>query len=245
MKKSAIVLMMCLAAGLCFTSCTKKEKELIVKPATIADDWDSWAFTWNEAHTQCTTVNRNNGERVWNLDYSTANTVKITGYSTMTITLGSNGYASKYADEWGDTFEYTYDAEGHMTKVTRSGEVRSNIVWTGGNMTSWSKFDTNDSGATVEYKKTHTYSTVANLAGIYEVYCEKAGAPRWLFETGLFGKPNAYLCATNKWDYSETTSNLSYTFDSYNCPLKMTKTYGEDTENFSWTYNYIQVPDAK
>ena len=180
-------------------------------------------------------VSRNNGEREWDFTY-TGDKIEATGYSAFTITLGANGYASEYKDEW-DTFTYTYDNNGYVTQVKKNGEVCANAVIEDGCITKWSKFeDRNEDGVAEECWKEHIYSNMKNVAGIHNIYVEK-GAGRWLQELGFFGKPTKYLCESNGWDYSDTPSTLTYEFDEKNCVTKEIKSAADYVENYfySWT----------
>lgn len=208
-----------------------------VRIASWADDWDSYAYTF-DADGKVTKVSRNNGEREWTFTYN-GNKIEATGYSAFTITLGDNGYASEYKDEW-DTFTYTYDADGYVTQVTRNGEVCANAVIQDGCILKWSKFeDRDEDGTPEEYWKEHTYSNFPNVAGIHNIYVEK-GAGRWLQELGFFGKPTKYLCESNGWDYSDAPSTLSYEFDEKNCVTKETKSAADYEENYFYTWTSLE-----
>ncbi len=210
-----------------------------------ADDWDSYKYSYN-AEGKVVGVNRNEGERVWEVVYE-GNTVRI-NYLTdpadeekfYTITLGENGYAASFADCW-DTFTYTYDANGYCTQIKKNGEVDSNIVIEDGCLLKWSKFDDRDGDGTAEECwKIHTYGTEKNVAGIRNIYAER-GAGRWIQEMGFFGKATAYLCTGNKWDYNDgQESPLNYELDENGCVTHELKGWDGEVENFYYTWEVVE-----
>lgn len=108
MKKIFGILAAVAMVAACNTSCSKSDDNgggngggntANVRIATWADDWDTYAYTF-DAEGKVIKVSRNNGEREWDFTY-TGDKIEATGYSAFTITLGANGYASEYKDEWG------------------------------------------------------------------------------------------------------------------------------------------------
>ena len=231
-----------LITGLFFLSCenddsnndSETEKTTTAQITSWADDWDSYSYSYDNEG-RVIKIDRNNGEREYNLSY-TEGTISISGYATYTIVLGSNGYASSFSDEW-DTYQYTYDSEGYMTKIEKEDDIVSNIIVENGCISSWSKFEDG-----VEFVKNHTYSSAENVAGINNIYSEKGGFDRWLAELGFFGKPTKYLCSGNQWDYSESGSQITYEYDENGFVLKEVKNFPADdwTENYSYTWNIIE-----
>lgn len=207
-----------------------------------ADDWDSYVFEYNDEG-RVVKASRNDGEREWNFAYN-GNEISVTGYSEFTITLGANGYASTYVNEYDETYTYTYDNDGYVTQIKKNGEVCSNVQIQDGCIIKWSKFSDQDGdGTPEEVWKEHTYSNVRNVGGIHNIYAE-VGAGRWLQELGFFGKPTQYLCSGNGWDYSSTPSTLEYEFDSNNCVKKEIKTGGSGddvyVENYFYTWETLE-----
>ena len=110
------------------------EETVKVRLAGWADDWDSYVYEY-DAEGKVVKASRNDGEREWNFSYN-GNVITATGYSEFTITLGTNGYASEYKDEW-DTFTYTYDSEGYVKQIKKNGEVCANAVVEDGCILKW------------------------------------------------------------------------------------------------------------
>ena len=229
------------------TACSKNENnggnggggEETVKVRLVgwADDWDSYVYEY-DAEGKVVKASRNDGEREWNFSYN-GNVITATGYSEFTITLGTNGYASEYKDEW-DTFTYTYDSEGYVKQIKKNGEVCANAVVEDGCILKWSKFeDRDEDGTAEECWKDHTYTSTKNLAGVYTIYVEK-GASRWLQELGFFGKATKYLCSANGWDYSNSPSSLEYELDSKGCVIKEIKKGADYEENYYYTWEYLE-----
>ena len=102
MKKILGILAAVAMVAACNTSCSKSDDNgggngggntANVRIATWADDWDTYAYTF-DAEGKVIKVSRNNGEREWDFTYS-GDKIEATGYSAFTITLGANGYASE------------------------------------------------------------------------------------------------------------------------------------------------------
>lgn len=101
------------------------------------------------------------------------------------MTLNDQGYVATFVDG-SNTYEYTYDENGYMTKAEKNGNIASNITIENGNITQWTRFSDG-----VEQFKVQTYSAVPNVGGAHCIYAEGSGLSRWLVETGLFGKASA------------------------------------------------------
>lgn len=203
----------------------------IYRVATFADDWDKWYYEYNDNGTvkRIYRMDGENLDREWIFAYD-GNNVSVTGKNEYSITLNEQGYAATFNDGW-DVYSYTYNEDGYMTKVERGGKIFSNITIENGNIMKWSKF-TDD----VEQFKIQTYSSIPNTGGAHCIYSEKAGASRWLMETGLFGKASAYCHETNGWDYSATWSKFTFEYDANGCIVKEMKDYDGYVENFFYTY---------
>jgi uncharacterized protein YxeA len=214
---------------------------------TESDQDESWAdiykYTYN-ADGKVTKITREGLDGVINREYAFAysgNTITITRddkdgddpYTFLTITLGSNGYASAMSDEW-DNYVYTYNADGYMTKIDRSGELRSTITIADNCISTWTRLN-NDAWQT----KDHAYSAEENVAHIYNIYSEQFGSSRWLMETGLFGKAGVKLCSDNQWQHSAIGSTLTYELDNNKCVTKEIKTYDGWKEYYAYTWTVL------
>lgn len=259
MKKTLLGLVAFAAILLVFTSCERKPKpETIYLPqiatftAEYSDGADQWTYHY-DAEGKVTKVERfwvtAEGvapDKEWNFAYGAKGDVTITGSGNYTITFGENGYASTFTesgDGWAETYTYTYDALGYLVSVDRDGSHRSDVKIEDNNITYWTK-PGEEEGSWL--KKNHTYLTQDNVAGIRNIYCERAGASRWLQELGWFGKPTAKLCSTNQWENSDKGSVLTYLFDEHNWVTQETKIYGGDEEYpeiYKYTWNVIEVTE--
>lgn len=205
------------------------------KVASFADDWDAWFYSYNDAglpnRIYRTSDNTAAGplDREWIFTYE-GSTLKVTGKNEWTMTLNDKNLVEKLVDGE-DTYAYTYDEDGYLTQVTKNGEVAVNIVIESGNIMKWSKMK---DGA--EVWKLHTYDAVPNVSGCHATTAEGIGASRWLVETGLFGKGSAQLHKEIRWDYSEVGSTYTFDLDANGCVIGEHKKYGEDVENFTYTY---------
>ena len=202
---------------------------------TFADDWDKWFYEYNDDWTVKRIFRTADGTREGDLDREwvfayDGNKIEVTGKNNYHITLNDKGLVEKFADEW-DTCEYTYDEDGYMIQCVKNGEVAVNIDVQDGNIMRWSKLK---DGNTVW--KLHTYTSTPNVSGMHATTAEGIGASRWLVETGLFGKGSANLHATIQWDYSETASTYTFDLDADGAVTAEHKKYGEDVENFFYTY---------
>jgi hypothetical protein len=225
--------------------------ELKVRLASYAesDQDESWADIYKYqygADGKVSKITREGTDGVLNREYTfayAASGLTITvdkkegdpAYTYATITFGGNGYAASLKDEWDETYAYTYNADGYMTNVKRDGANRSDITVEDGCIATWTRSQ-ND----VWQTKDHTYSTEKNVAGIHNIYSEQFGSSRWLMETGMFGKANAYLCTGNKWQHSDVGSALTYALDDAQCVTRETKDYDGWKEYYSYTWTKLE-----
>lgn len=234
-----------------FTSCGEenKEKETKAQIATFDDQWEGYfSYTFNADGKPTQIVRREEGDATspvsatYTFAYDGATlivTVAKMGeepYQWAEIHFGANGYVSSFKDEW-ETYSYTYNADGNITSCDRDGTARGTVTYSDGDLITFTR-PADDGGWE---PKTHTYTADLNAEGIHNIYFERIGAPRWLVETGLFGKPTKHLCATSKWQTSETTSNYTYAIDSKGRVVRETKMYGNDPEVYEYTWNEIEV----
>ena len=252
MKKIFSILAMMIAVSVIVSSCKKdepEEPEYKFMVETYSEDWgsgvDQWVYTY-DATGKVTKVIRNWVEnnnpvldKQWDFVWANS-TLTITGNNNYQITFGSNGYAAtmtESGDGWAETYTYTYDSNGYLVSVSRDGELRSEIVIENGNIKTWSRLSDG-----VWQVKNHTYSTIENVHGIYNIYSERAGASRWLMEMGYFGKPCKNLCETNQWAHSDKGSTMQYDFDTVNNTVtKVIKTYDGYDEISLYTWESYEV----
>lgn len=218
-----------------FTTLGKPVEAKTYKIASFGDDWDTWFYQYNEDGTVKRVYRTQDGtaggalDREWNFAYNGSN-ISVTGKNTYDFTLNEQGYVATMVDG-STTYDYVYDADGYMIQAYKNGDVVSNIQIQDGNIMAWSK---QKDGA--EVWKLHTYDSALNVGGIHGIYAEGTGPSRWLVETGLFGKANTNLHATNQWDYSSTGSSFTYEFDANGCVKTEIKAYGSDLEHAYYTY---------
>ncbi|GHV01581.1 hypothetical protein FACS1894159_09630 [Bacteroidia bacterium] len=233
-----------LLAAATLASCDSKKKNDPTPPppvytyqvASFADEWDSWAYTYN-ADGKVEQIDRNSGERVYNFAYS-GNNVSVSGYATFTMVLGQNGYVASMVDQWDDARSFTYDAKGHMLTALKDTDLKSTVTIADECIASWTRYQS-DAWQT----KNHTFdSAKPNTGAIHNIYSEAAGVDRWLFESGLFGKPSAFMCSSSQWTHSTTAATYSYEYDDNGCATREIKAYGTDEpEIYTYTFNKITV----
>ena len=249
--KKVLYAMALLGVALAFTACNKPaanntpEETKIVKRLTMCgDQWDKYAFTYG-ADGKVTLVNRNEGERTWTFTWAgnvgTAKYVKEGEEKGDNVfTLGDNGYLKTWANEWGDTWGFTYDANGYLTKIERTDKdpvvVKSNCVWENGDLKKWSRFG--DSG---EQFKLQSFLADENVAGIFPDACDKADVYRWIFELGMCGKPSKHLLDEAIWEGAEEKAVHTYEKDADGFVTKVSKVYGsDDPEIYEYQWEVVK-----
>ena len=245
MKKILYAIAILGVAALAFTSCKKDNEEpKIVKRLTMCgDQWDKYAFTYG-ADGKIALVNRNEGERTWTFTWAgnvgTAKYVKEGEEKGDNVfTLGDNGYLKTWANEWGDTWGFTYDANGYLTKIERTdkGAVKSNCVWANGDLSKWSRFK--DDGS--EEWKIQSFLADENVGGIFADACDKADVSRWIFELGLCGKPSKHLLDQAAWEGSEAIAVHTYEKDADGFVTQVNKVYdGGDPEIYEYSWEVVK-----
>ena len=135
------------------------------------------------------------------------------------MTLNDQGYVATFVDG-SNTYEYTYDENGYMTKVEKNGNIASNITIENGNIMQWTRFSDG-----IEQFKVQTYSAVPNVSGAHCIYAESSGASRWLVETGLFGKASANCHTSSGWQHSSSTATYTFEYDENSCIKEESKNY--------------------
>ena len=233
-------------AVVCLSVCGKEEIKIQKRLTMCGDEWDKYVFTYN-ADGKIAMVNRNEGERTWTFTWNgnnaTAKYVKDgEEKGDWTFNFGSNGYLTTQANEWGDTWGFTYDSEGHLTKITRTdrNEVKANCTWQDGNLIKWSRFSSGE-----EQWKVQTFLAEENVAGIFPDATDKADVPRWMFEVGMCGKPSKYLLDQATWDGSGAIAVQTYVKDADGFVTKVNKVYdGGDPEIYEYAWEDI-TPSKK
>ena len=196
-------------AVVALSGCSKPEPKIQKRLVMCGDEWDKYAFTYG-ADGKISVVNRNEGERTWT-------------------------FVSTYTDTWGDVRNCTYDAEGHLLKVDKAGEVKCNCVWKDGDLEKWSRFS---DGA--EQFKIQSFLVDENVGGIFPDATDKAGIDRWMIEIGLFGKPSKHLLDQATWDGSGAIAVQTYEKDEDGFVTKVSKVYdGGDPEIYEYAWETI------
>lgn len=147
------------------------------------------------------------------------------------IELNAAGYAAKTTDKYGDVREYTYNPEGHVIQIRKNGEVKSDITIEDGCIVQWTRMK--DGAWQI---KDHTYYTEPNTFSIHNIHSEATDPGRWLYETGLFGIPSAYLCSSSKWQHSDKMATYTYDKDPNGCITNEHKLYNGKYEEFEYTW---------
>lgn len=225
-------------AVVCLSGCEEPEVKIQKRLIMCGDEWDKYAFSYN-ADGKLAMVNRNEGERTWTFTWTgneaTAKYVKDGEEKGIwTFKLGANGFLSEQANEYGDTWGFTYDQEGYLTQIVRKDRdaVKANCVWQNGNLVKWSRIK--DSG---EEWKIQSFLDEDNIAGIFPDATDKADVPRWMFEVGMCGKPSAKLLDQATWEGSGAIAVHTYVKDADGFVIKVSKVYdGGDPEIYEYSW---------
>jgi len=246
MKKFFYAIAIVCLAAMAFSSCKKDEPKIQKRITMCGDQWDKYYFSYN-ADGSIKDVKRNPSneagwggyERTWSFTWSgkvgTAKYVKEgEEKGNWVFTLGENGFLTKLANEWEDTWGFSYDGSGYLTRIVRVDKdnlVKSNCVWANGDLSKWSRF--NDDG---EQWKMQTFLADENVGGIFADACDKADVPRWIFELGMCGKPSKHLLDQAAWQGSESIAVHTYEKDADGFVTKVNKVYGTDDPEI---YEYV------
>jgi len=242
MKKLLYAIAMIAVVAL--AGCTKPEPKIQKRLAMCGDEWDKYVFTYG-ADGKLSLVNRNNGERTWTFTWAgnvgTAKYVKDgEEKGNWVFTLGANGFLSTFANEWGDTWGFTYTSDNHVDKIERTdkGAVKANHVWANGDLSKWSRFK--DDGS--EEWKIQSFLPDENVGGIFADACDKSGVDRWIFEVGFCGKPSAHLLDQAGWQGSDAIAVHTYEKDEDGFVTKVNKVYGtDDPEIYEYQWEVINA----
>ena len=251
MKKVLFALAFLAVAAAAFTGCKKEEKQddKVVKRVTMCGDkWDKYYVTYNENGT-ISAVQRNFDEEknywekewlfTWDGKNATAEYKEKgvkKGDRDCVFTFGDNGYLSSYASHWGDTWGFTYDKDGHVTKIVRvdkDNAVKANCVWEKGNLVKWSRFVEKTNAETgekymAEEWKLQTFTAEENIAGIFPDATDKADVNRWMFEVGYCGKASKNLLDEAVWEGAKDSAVQTYEKDDDGFVTVVSKVYGTD-----------------
>ena len=233
-------------AVVALSGCSKPEPKIQKRLTMCGDAWDKYVFSYT-ADGKVAQVNRNEGEKLWVLTWNGANATaayteggKKAGDKDCKLTFGANGFLSSYSDHWGDTWGFTYDADGHLTKIDRPdrNKVKANCVWEKGNLKKWSRF--NESGD--EEWKIQSFLPDENVAGIFPDASDKADVYRWMFELGWCGKPSANLLDQAAWEGSGAIAVHTYVKDADGFVTKVNKVYdGGEPEIYEYVWEVINA----
>ena len=239
MKK--VLFAIAMIAVVALSGCTKPEPKIQKRLVMCGDEWDKYAVTYG-ADGKISVVNRNEGERTWTFTWN-GNSATVAyvkegeAKDPLSFTLGANGFVSTWTDTWGDVRNCTYDAEGHLLKVDKAGDVKCNCVWKDGNLEKWSRFS---DGA--EQFKMQSFLVDENVGGIFPDATDKAGIDRWMIELGLFGKPSKNLLDQATWDGSGAIAVQTYEKDEDGFVTKVSKVYdGGDPEIYEYAWEVINA----
>lgn len=237
MKK--VLFAIAMIAVVALSGCTKPEPKIQKRLVMCGDEWDKYAFTYN-ADGKISVVNRNEGERTWTFTWS-GNTATVAyvkdgeAQEPLKLTLGANGFVSTFTDTWGDVRNCAYDADGHLLKVDKAGDVKCNCVWKDGDLEKWSRFSDGE-----EQFKLQNFLVDENVGGIFPDATDKAGLDRWMIELGLFGKPSKHLLDQATWDGSGAIAVQTYEKDEDGFVTKVSKVYdGGDPEIYEYAWETI------
>ena len=207
--------------------------------------WDNWYFTYDKDG-RVVDVDRKDAEhpeKHWVFKYEGSDLMisqKSDGKVVMALKLNDKGVCTSITDEWDETAVFEYDETLRNTKITKEGEVRSELTWRDNCLTKY----TNVKKGTV---RTFTYAKTKNIGGLHAIYSEAVDPPaRWLYETGLFGNGPEYLPKTSAVEGDpDNASTLSCTVDSNGYCVLEVKTFPVDgdktpTEIFKITWEEIK-----
>ena len=257
MKKILYAIAILSVAALAFSSCGKKDPEetkVVKRLSMCGDKWDKYYFFYNADGT-IKDVKRNpqtdkayEYERTWEFTWAgKVGTAKYTKEGEVkdnwVFTMGDNGYLASYANNYGDTWEFTYDSDNHVTKIVRSDKnpaaLKASCAWEAGDMVKWSRVK--DSGA--EEWKIQKFLTDENLGGVCPDFpdSDKCGVDRWIFELGLCGKPSVHLLDQGGWEGAENLAVYTYEKDDDNYVTKVSKVYGtDDPEIYEYAWEVVK-----
>lgn len=209
--------------------------------------YDTWYYTY-DAQGRVIDVDRKDGEhKHWTFAYENNKVTATRGDNKeiMVLTLNDKGVCTSILDdvkesEWGpyqETAVFEYDATLRNTKITKEGELRSELTWRDNCLVNWTKTKSDNR------KRTFTYTITKNIGNLHAIYSEAVDPPaRWLYEAGFFGNGPAYLPATSVWeDDPENASTISCTVDSNGYCVQEKKVFpGGWTEFFVITWEEIK-----
>ena len=222
----------------------------------------SWEFTY-DANGFMTKAKRIYSDKKDNADYDISYSGnKITAkeyrngqfHDTMTVTIGSNGFASKAAEEDGDwSYEFSYDNSGHLTRWADydEGELNDEILmtWQNGDVVSGKCNDSNPNTYAITYEADgqsliNNDAHLADFDTMTEIHID---VEEWLIYSGAIGFGPAHLpiVSTNT-DVDNSKKRVyqySWEFDNQHRAISMKKTGTLNgnpdpryTKVYTWTY---------
>ncbi|MBR1887621.1 MAG: DUF4595 domain-containing protein [Bacteroidales bacterium] len=208
--------------------------------------YDTWYYTYDDQG-RVIDVDRKDGDKKHFTFTYEGNKVTISrkdGQRNFILTLNDKGVCTSITDdvkdpeEWGpyqETAVFEYDATLRPTKITKEGELRSELTWRDNCLVSWTKAREDNR------KRSFTYNTTKNIGDLHAIYSEAIDPPaRWLYETGLFGHGPEYLPATSVWeDDPENGSTITCEVDENGYCVSEKKTFPADSEGKVWTEYFL------
>ena len=216
--------------------------------------WDTWYFTYDDQGRVIDVDRREDSpKKHWTFAYSDGK-VTITRADNLVVynlVLNKDGVctsietdAKEGYDDWApykETAVFEYDETLRNTKITKDGELRSELTWRDNCLVSWTKAKDNNR------LRTFTYANTPNKGDLHAIYSEAVDPPaRWMYETGLFGHGPAYLPKTSVWeDDKENGSSIACAVDENGYCIAEVKTFPIDngktpTEIFKITWEEIK-----
>lgn len=209
--------------------------------------FDTWYYTYDKDG-RVIDVDRKDGDKkhfTFTYEGNKVTVARKDGLRNFILTLNDKGVCTsiiddvKDPDEWGpyqETALFEYDATLRNTKITKEGELRSELTWRDNCLVNWTKVRD-------ERKRTFTYNTTKNVGDLHAIYSEAVDPPaRWLYETGLFGHGPAYLPKTSVWeDDPENASTITCEVDANGYCISEKKVFPDGrTEYFTITWEEIK-----
>ena len=209
--------------------------------------YDTWYYTYDDKG-RVIDVDRKDGEhKHWKFAYEDKKVTITRGdeKEVYVLTLNDKGVCTSILDdvkesEWGpyaETAVFEYDATLRPTKITKEGELRSELTWRDNCLVSWTKARDDNR------KRSFTYNTTKNVGDLHAIYSEAIDPPaRWVYETGLFGHGPEYLPATSVWlDDPENGSTITCKVDANGYCTEEKKVFPDGwTEFFVITWDEIK-----
>ncbi len=211
-KTSAAVGLTGLAA-IVLSACSPDRPPLEQRLERFSDGFDSWTY-YTDDQGRISRVKSGTTSKVWDFDWRDSG-IDIRGSDTFELEFGPEGMVSDLTDSRGNRYRYEYDRRGYMTSVLKNGNTVASMKMTGGNTAAVAAITQDVSGrdSSIAFCDYH-YREEANSCGIHSVLSGRSGIPRWLLETGLFGRATERLPAGYRWNDDGRGGSFEYVFDA-------------------------------